>query len=208
MVCSQCGNTVADGSTVCPQCGAQLSAASATPPPGVGSPLAPPPAPGPAVVPPGSGGGGPRPTGSLPPFSFDAKRWSQAERITAVATLVLFICLFLPWFGVNFGFGSVTVNGLWHGWMYLVLILSLAIMVYLLARAGFSEMPFKLPMAGEQLLLIGTGVNAVLTVLAFLFKPGGSAVGWRFGAFVGLIAALVAAGPLAVPAFQARRAGK
>jgi hypothetical protein len=142
----------------------------------------------------------------MPPFKFDAKRWSQADRITAVATLVLFISLFLPWFGVNFGFGSVTVNGLWHGWMYLVLIVSLAIMVYLVARAGFSEMPFKLPMADAQLLLIATGVNAVLTVLAFLFKPGGGAVGWRFGAFVGLIAALVAAGPTALPAIQARRA--
>jgi len=156
----------------------------------------------PTGVGPAQGGGA-----SMPAFAFDAKRWSQAERITGGATLVLFICLFLPWFGVNFGFGSVTVDGLWHGWMYLVLIVSLAILVYLVARAGFSEMPFKLPMAHEQLLLVATGINAVLTVLAFLFKPGGSAVGWRFGAFVGLAAALIAAGPLGLPAIRARRAG-
>jgi hypothetical protein len=145
---------------------------------------------------------------SLPPFSFDFKRWSQAERITAAGTLLLFISLFLPWFTYSFGFGSVSVDGLWHAWMYLVLILCLAILAFLVARAGFSEMPFKLPMAEEQLLLIATGVNAVLSILAFLFKPGGigfSGIGWGFGAFVGLAAAIVAAAPLAVPAIKARR---
>jgi hypothetical protein len=121
-------------------------------------------------------------------------------------TLVLFISLFLPWF--TYSFGSVSVDGLWHAWMYLVLILCLAILAFLVARAGFSEMPFKLPMADEQLLLIATGVNAVLSILAFLFKPGGigfSGIGWGFGAFVGLAAAIVAAAPLAVPAIKARR---
>jgi hypothetical protein len=145
---------------------------------------------------------------SLPPFSFDIKRWSLAERITGVGTLLLFISLFLPWFTYSFGPVSVSVDGLWHAWMYLVLILCLAILAYLVARAGFSEMPFKLPMAGEQLLLIATGVNAVLSILAFLFKPGGigfSGIGWGFGAFVGVAASIVAAAPLAVPAIKARR---
>lgn len=145
---------------------------------------------------------------SLPPFAFDMKRWTQAERITGVATLVLFVSLFLPWFTYSFGFGSVSVDGLWHGWMYLVLILCLAIFVYLVARAGYEELPVKLPMANEQLLLIVTVINAVLTILAFLLKPGGigfSGIGWGFGAFVGLIAAVVAAAPLAIPAIQARR---
>jgi hypothetical protein len=121
---------------------------------------------------------------------------------------VLFISLFLPWFGVNFGLGSVTVDGLWHGWLYIVLLLSLAIVIYLLMKAGFAEMPIKLPLAEEQFLLIGTTVNAVLVILGFLLKPGGvsSGVGWRFGAFVGLIAAVVAAAPLGLPAFRARRA--
>jgi hypothetical protein len=164
------------------------------PPPAAGSPQPP--------------GASPGPGQSLPPFSFDIKRWSQAERITAGATLVLFISLFLPWFTYNFGLGSVSVDGLWHGWMYLVLLLCLAILAFLVARAGFSEMPIKLPMADERLLLIATGVNAVLSILAFLFKPGGigfSGIGWGFGAFVGLAASIVAAAPLAVPAIKARR---
>ncbi|HXQ76354.1 MAG TPA: zinc ribbon domain-containing protein [Acidimicrobiales bacterium] len=206
MICSQCGTNVADDSTVCTQCGANISPAASSGPAG-----------GPSVLPPsasapfpGQPAATPRPGSSLPPFSFDAKRWSRAERITGIATLVLFISLFLPWFTYNFGLGTVSVDGLWHGWMYLVLLLSLGIMAYLVARAGFSEMPFKLPIAEAQLLLIATGINAVLSVLSFVFKPGGigfSGIGWGFGAFVGLAAAVIAAAPTAVPAIQARRAG-
>ncbi len=141
-------------------------------------------------------------------FSFEMKRWSPPERTTAIATLVLLISLFLPWYTYKFALGSVSVDGLWHGWMDLTLILCLVILVYLGMRAGFSEMPVRLPMAGEQLLLVTSVVNLVLCVLAFLDKPGGlgfTGVGWGFGAFVGLIAAVVAAIPLGLPALQARR---
>ena len=136
------------------------------------------------------------------------KRWSQAERTTAIATLVLFISLFLPWYTYSFGLGSVSVDGLWHGWMYIVFLISLAILVYLVSRAGFSEMPFKMPISGDQLLLFGSAINLVLVVLAFVDKPGGvgfSGIGWGWGAFVGLVAAVVAAVPLGVPALRARR---
>src|ERR1039458_3594465 len=142
-------------------------------------------------------------------FKFEMNRWTQAERITAIASLVLLISLFLPWFTVSAGIYSGSASALSaHGWMYLVLLLCLAIVVDLVAKAGFKEMPFRLPLPEEQLLLIATGINAVLTVLAFLFKPGGigfSGIGWLFGSFVGLIAAIVAAFPTAAPAIQARR---
>jgi len=154
------------------------------------------------------GGATPPPAGTLPPFAFDAKRWTQAERITGGATVVLFISLFLPWYTYSFGLGSVSTNGLWHGWMYLVLFICLAIILYLVARAGFEEMPVKLPLTESQRLLIATGVNAVLVILAFLTKPGGvgiDGIGWGFGAFVGLVAAIIAVAPLAVPALNARR---
>jgi hypothetical protein len=136
------------------------------------------------------------------------KRWSQAERTTAIATLVLLISLFLPWYTYSFGLGSVSVDGLWHGWMYIVFLLCLAILVYLVSRAGFSEMPFKMPISGDQLLLVGSAINLVLVVIAFIDKPGGvgfSGIGWGWGSFVGLIAAVVAAVPLGVPALRARR---
>src|ERR1035438_4094236 len=99
------------------------------------------------------------------------KRWSPAERTTDLARVVLFISLHIAWYTYSFGLGSVSVNGLWHGWMYLVFLLCLVILVYLVSRAGFSEMPFKLPIAGEQLLLVASVANLVLTVLAFIDKP-------------------------------------
>ena len=95
-------------------------------------------------------------------FKFDSKRWAQTDRIVAIATLVLFVSLFLPWFTYNYGLGTGSVDGLWHGWMYITLILCLAIMVYLVMMAGFSTMPFKLPLPHEQALLIATGINFVL----------------------------------------------
>jgi hypothetical protein len=146
----------------------------------------------------------PRAASAASSFAFDMKRWTQVERITSIASLVLLISLFLPWFT----YGGFSVDGLWHGWMYITFILCVAIVVNLVAKAGFREMPYKLPLPEERLLLFATGINLVLTVLAFLLKPGGigfSGVGWGFGAFVGLIAAVIAAFPTIVPAIQARR---
>ncbi len=163
-----------------------------------------PPTPGSPLPPPGA-----TPTGgSRPTFSLDVARLARAERISGIATLVLFISLFLPWYTYDFGPVSISADGLWHGWMYLVLLVSLAVMVYIVLRAGFEVMPFKVGVSDAQLLLIGTVFNAVLCILAFLLKPGGigfSGIGWGFGAFLGLAAAIVAAAPLAVPAIQARR---
>ena len=185
MNCTQCGQSLADGSSTCPHCGATLAVAP-PPPPGVAQPA------------------------RSSSFSFDRTRWSQNERITLIASVVLFISLFLPWFTYNYGLGTVSVDGLWHGWMYLTLLICLAIIGYLVVKAGFTTLPFTLPLAEERMLLIATGVNAVLSILAFVLKPGGigfSGIGWGFGAFLGIIAAVVAAAPTAVPAIRARRAG-
>jgi hypothetical protein len=56
-------------------------------------------------------------------------------------------------------------------------------------------------------MLVATLFNVLLVVIAFLLKPGGSIVSWSFGAFLALLASLVAAAPLAIPALQARRSG-
>ena len=161
---------------------------------------APPPTPTPAPSPARSSAGA---------FKFEMNRWTQAERITAIASFVLLISLFLPWWSYKFTLVTYSWSGLsGHGYLWIVLILCLAILVDLVAKAGFSTMPFKLPLPEEQLLLIATGINAVLVVIAFLLKPGGygfSGVGWSFGSFVGLIAAIVAAFPTAAPAIKARR---
>jgi hypothetical protein len=216
MVCSQCGNNIAEGSTWCPRCGAQQSAA--TPPPGPARPSSARPSPAPAGPGrPGPAGAGPvaagtadprdtarYPRSETPAFRFDARRWTRVDRIAGIATLALLISLFLPWFGVSIFGISGTADGVSaHGYLYLVLLVALAIMAYLVLRAGFEQLPFRLPLTHEQLLLAATAVNLVFVLLAFLTKP--ALTSWRFGAFVGLAAAIVAFAPVAIPAIQSRR---
>jgi hypothetical protein len=145
------------------------------------------------------------PTASaVPAFKFNAARWTQADRIAGAATLVLFISLFLPWFTISFGFASGSVNGLWHGWMYLTLILSIVIIAYLVLLAGWDKLPISQNVPHLTVMMVATLVNAVLVLIAFIDKPGGGGVGWGFGAILGLIAALVAAAPYAIPQLRAK----
>jgi hypothetical protein len=132
--CPQCQSEAADAATFCPSCGASLAPAAAT-----GS--APPP---PAAAP---GGAAATAGSNIPAYRFDAARWTMADRIAGIATIVLFISLFLPWFTYTAGFlgasVSFSVNGLWHGWMYLTLILSILIVAYLVLRAGWDSLPIS-----------------------------------------------------------------
>jgi hypothetical protein len=124
-------------------------------------------------------------------FAFDARRWTFADRITGGATLALLVSLFLPWFGTDGDFFSVSVDGMWHGYMVIALILAVAILGYLVVRAGFVSLPsgFSVTTAGH-LLAGAVGVNLLLAVISFATKPAGT--NWQYGAYVGLAAAIVA----------------
>lgn len=192
--CPQCQSEASDAAAFCPSCGASLSpeaaASTAPPPPGA------------------TGGAAPGSGATIAPYRFDASRWTTADRIAGVATLVLFACLFLPWFTYTAGFLGATVSfsvdGLWHGWMYFSLILSILIVAYLVLRAGWDTLPISQEVPHLTVMMTGTIVNAVLVVIAFIDKPGGGGVGWGFGAVVGLIAALVAVAPFVVPQLRAK----
>jgi len=128
---------------------------------------------------------------SVTAFAFDARRWALADRVTGGATLVLLVSLFLPWFGTDGGFISVSVDGMWHGYMVIVVVLALAILGYLVLRAGFGSLPFGLSAAtAGNLLAAAAGLNLLLAALSFITKPAGT--GWQYGAYAGLAAAIVA----------------
>lgn len=141
-------------------------------------------------------------------YNFDAARLSQADRISGVASLVLLISLFLPWFTASAGILSESASGTTaHGYLWIVFILSLAIVAFLLFGAGYAELPFRLPVDREMALLVATGINLLLVLIAFFVKPSGGGfvtISWSFGAFLGLIAAIVAVVPLALPRLRAR----
>jgi hypothetical protein len=186
MFCSQCGASLAEESMACPSCGTRPTAGHADVPAQAAawSPA------GLSAV-------------SARDYSFDARRWTRTDRIVGGATLVLMISLFLPWFSVDLsgplGGGSASASGTaTHGWLWFVFIIALAMLARLVLVAGYGELPVRLPV--ERLLLAASGLNLLLVLLAFILKPGsglaGVNVGWGFGAFVAVLAAIAAVAPL------------
>ena len=226
MICTQCGCNISGGTAACPACGARLAAQGM---PAQSMPAQSIPAQGVAAQ--GVAGQG-MPAQGMPPqgmvaqsaagrfqpaqpahlpehaaspaFRLELSRLTNSDRVTGIASLVLLVSLFLPWYGVNLLGISAEADGLTvHGYLYIVLLLCVAIIAYLVMWAGFEELPVRLPLSHQQRLLVASGLNTVLVLLAFLTKPDGT--GWRFGAFVGLLAALIAMAPLVIRAVQARR---
>jgi len=193
--CPQCRRQTADDAAFCPGCGAALhgdatarddaspAAASAT-------------------------AEGPAGASTTPAYHFDASRWSLADRITGIATLVLFVCLFLPWFSYNLGIGIYQWSGLEaHWYLYLVMIVCISSIAYLALRAGWDPLPIDVDVPHVVVMTVASIFDLVLVFLGFIFKPGGygvSGVGWSFFSFVALIAAIVAAAPYAIPQLRAR----
>jgi len=206
MNCTNCGQALQAGATACPNCGTAVAAAPAAGAPQQGVPQQGAPQ---ATAPSYAGTTG----SATPSYKFDTANLTTADWVTGIASLVLLISLFLTWYTVKLPIvGSVGASGVsGHGWLYLVFILCLVVIVYEVLKAGWGHLPFKLPIAEAQAVLILTVINLVLVLLAFLFKAGTGAsyvnvsIGWGFGAFVGLIAAVVAALPSIIPVVQARR---
>jgi hypothetical protein len=205
ITCPNCQNVAGEGTTTCPNCGSALTSSQAT---AYGASTPPPP----AASGPSYAASAPPPPGaaahSRPQAKFDLASIGHVERLVGGGTLVLFISLFLPWFSVHFGgLGTYTADGLSsHGYLYITLIVAIGILVFLGAEAlGLWHLPETSPLAREHLLLVATGINFVLVLIGFLFKPGGSGVGWSWGAFVALVASIVAVFPLVWPVVQARR---
>jgi hypothetical protein len=219
MICTQCGSNVSGGTAACPSCGARLAAqsmpaqsmhAQSMAGQSMAGQFQPPQPPRPTQ--PSQSAQLSQPTqptrlaehAASPAFRLDLSRWTNSDRITGIGTLLLFVSLFLPWYGVSLLGISAEADGLTvHGYLYIVLLLCVAIIAYLVVWAGFEELPVRLPLSHEQRLLVATGLNTALVLLAFLTKPDGT--GWRFGAFVGLLAALIATASLVIPAVQGRR---
>ena len=127
---------------------------------------------------------------------------SRQELIFGPATLVLLVSFWLPWYRV----GPVSVDGLSaHSWLFLAVMDSIVLVLYVLVRAfGAGDLADLGRMPKEQLLALLTGANLVLVVvLGFLLKPAG--LQWSWGAYLALVAAIVAFAPFGVPLVQARR---
>ena len=196
-ICPQCQTETSDDAAFCPQCGATISQSSAPSGQSVASPTSAPSVYGYASTP------APQETATPTSYNFDLDRLSSADRITGVASVVLLIAMFLPWFG----YGGYTEDGpSTHGYLWIALLVDIGLIVYVGARAGRDGLSINNSFAHAPLLFVATLLNFVLVALAFLFKP--TALSWQFGAFLALIAAAVAAAPIAVPAFRSRQSAR
>jgi len=126
-----------------------------------------------------------------------------------VASLVTLIALFMPWYSVNLNTLGIaetaTESGTGaHGWLWVVFVIVLLLLAYLIATAGFQALPFQLPWSHQRVLLGASGINFLLVLIAFIFKPGSDGtsaqIGWSYGAVLALIAAIAAVAPLMLAA--------
>jgi hypothetical protein len=151
----------------------------------------------------------PRPS-SLPPVNFDHNRLDRVDKIVAGATFITMISIWLPWYSVSDAFGTFHFSGTTgHGWLWLEFFVALVLIAYLAARAAWDRLPFSMPVAHAPLLIVGTSLQLLLVLIAFIDIPyGSSGVGWSWGAFIALIAAVVAAWPVVVPAVRSYLASR
>jgi len=186
MMCPNCGTQNLAEAGFCTKCGTALSQQPATQVPG--APMTTPgPTPAPAPAP------TPAPTATTQ-FQFDLNRLTISDKIIGGASILVLISVFLPWYGA---FG-ITVSGeSAHGYLVIPLLTAIVLVGYLVLRAGGIGM--GLPVAHAPLLLVGTGLQLLMVVIGFFNAEGTSQ---QFGAYLGLIAALVACGAIAVPAIQ------
>jgi hypothetical protein len=196
--CPTCQSRAADDAAFCQSCGAALSASSTAThagPAGSG--------PAPADAAPAADSLG---RSAVPAYKFEAARWSLADWIAGIASIVLFFSLLLYWFGISLDGTGITVGQMSgvsaHGFLYIVMIICILEVAYLVLRAGWDELPISGNVPHLTVMLVATIVNLVLVFIAFIDKPAG--YGWEFGAFLALIAAVVAAAPYAIPQLRAK----
>jgi len=135
-------------------------------------------------------------------FRLDIRRLSRVDQTVGVASLVVFIALLLPWYGLSAFGTSFTIGGTSaHGYLVIALIVALLLVGYLLLRSGWDRFPVNLPLAHAPLLLIGTGLQLLLVIIGFFDKPAAE-LNWEIGAYLALIAAVAAAAPVIVPAVR------
>ncbi|MGH9172014.1 MAG: hypothetical protein ACRD0Z_14285 [Acidimicrobiales bacterium] len=149
-----------------------------------------------------------------PATSIDFRRLGRGDLVAVIATAVVFISLFLPWYsytdtnasdgcGVTAGSScSLSISALGSGaggWRFLILVICLLVAGLLFLRS-FLVSGLRTPLPHWQLLTALCSLNLLLIVISFLVKPGfygllaaaGISSSWSYGAFIGLIAGIAA----------------
>ncbi len=186
MTCSECQGTNRQDSARCAHCGATLTGMSASQYPRT---------PGEQFLPDNRAGRHiPGLNAASSQFRPDWRRLTRVEQTAAGATLVVLVSLFLPWFGFDEAGTNISVSGTGaHGYLVVVILLSVLTAGYLLQRSGWEEFPFRMPVAHETVLMAAAGLQFILVTIGFSDVPI-AGLSWEFGAYLGLIAAAAGLG--------------
>jgi hypothetical protein len=129
---------------------------------------------------------------------------SNGDKAFLGGSLILFIAMFLPWYGADVstpGYSvSDSVNG-FHSWGWLTFLILLAAVAFWTIRRFFTkEVPLPdLPVTDAVALMIGGGLEVLGVILFWIaghsdvgsFSFPGISVGVRWGLFVALIGGIV-----------------
>ena len=133
------------------------------------------------------------------------KRLTTADMVAGAASLVLLISLFLPWYTVSVPGASSTLSGTGiHRFLWLAVLLSVVVLTYLIVHAtvGWDSTPMN-RLAREPVLLGLSLVQLILVIIPFFDVPDtliqNVSVGFSYGAYVGLAAAIAALVMVLVP---------
>ena len=133
------------------------------------------------------------------------KRLTTADMVAGAASLVLLISLFLPWYTVSVPGASSTLSGTGiHRFLWLAVLLSVVVLTYLIVHAtvGWDSTPMN-RLSREPVLLGLSLVQLILVIIPFFDVPDtliqNVTVGFSYGAYVGLAAAIAALVMVLVP---------
>jgi hypothetical protein len=144
----------------------------------------------------------------------DTTKLRLGELVAGVSALVLFIVMFLPWYGASVKAGTVTASAdatAWQAYSLIDLILFVSIIAALgMVILAMTQRSAALPISASVVVTILGGLDVLLILFRMISKPGkgncGSfcdavSINLKYGLFLGLIAA----GGIAAGAFMAMR---
>jgi hypothetical protein len=142
------------------------------------------------------------------------RRLTVADKVAGAASLVLLISLFLPWYTVSVPGASDTLSGAGiHRFLWLSVLLSVVVLTYLIVHAtvGWDSTPMN-RLSREPVLLSLSVVQLVLVIIPFFDVPDtlirNVTVGFAYGAYVGLVAAIAALVMVLVPYVRSLLSGR
>jgi len=127
----------------------------------------------------------------------DTSKISFGEMIAGVGGLLLFLFMFLKWYGVEADGVELVAGNAWESFSFIDLLLFLAALVAVAVAAlrAAGKLP-ALPIPAGQIVAIAGAVAVVLVLFRLIFTPGGGEevagvefdITRKLGVFLGLLA--------------------